>query len=69
LCDPALETIEQRSILLFDRVDALLLSDVVVVTKVFVEVDLKCLVSDESLAAIGALEFDALIELSDCNDV
>ena len=63
LLHPSVESIKQRPILLPSWVDTLLFTDLVILSKVLVEVCFELLVSDEALATIGALKFDLFIQL------
>jgi hypothetical protein len=69
LSDPAVEGVEQRSVFLLDRVDLLLASDIVVFVEVAVEMSFELLVSNKSMAAVGTLELNALVEFGDGDDV
>lgn len=69
LSDPPIESVEQWAVLLFDWIYLLLAPHVVVLVEVSVEVGFQLLVSNEAVAAVGALELDALIQFGDGDDV
>lgn len=69
LRDPAVEGVEQRSVLLPDWVNLLLPPDVVVLIEMSIKMCLELLVSNEAMSAIGALELDTLVEFGDGDDV
>lgn len=69
LTNPTHERVELRSVLLFYRVDLVLLPNFVVFSEMLVEVDFELLVANEPHAAITALELNSFIELRNGHDI
>lgn len=54
---------------MLNRVDRILLSDLVVFDEVLIEMSLKLLVANEPQSAVAALKLDPFVQLSDTDDV
>ena len=54
---------------MLNRVDWVLLPDLVVLNKVLVKMSLELLVPDEPQSAVAALELDAFVQLGNADDV